>query len=212
MSARIILARHGESTVNVIQLASDDFENSPLTALGISQAQRLMLQVRDEGLVHVYTSPVQRARETGAIVADVLQLPISIELGLEEIRIGIHEGEVGPVSTIRGAMDFHRWLAEEDLSHGYVGGETGRQVAERASVALRAIAARHDGDTVLVISHGGTIAMTVPSMSDNVRLRSLYSRQLHNCSTVIVEADGQNWTCLEWMGVAPDRFLGESVA
>ncbi len=41
MSTRIILARHGESVVNVVGLASDDLEGNPLTYLGQTQAHAL---------------------------------------------------------------------------------------------------------------------------------------------------------------------------
>jgi broad specificity phosphatase PhoE len=206
MTTRIILARHGESTVNVIGLASDDHENNPLTALGEAQAQRLAVSLRGTPITQVYTSPTQRARETGAFVASDLGLPISVEWGMEEIRVGSHAGERAPESVARGVIDFRKWLAEENLAHGYLGGENGLEVATRASAALERIAARHPDETVLVVAHGGSIAMTVPTLCDNISLRSLHARQLGNCDTVVVEADAGSWTCLAWVGVAPEDF------
>jgi len=211
MATRIILARHGESTVNVIMLASDDHENNPLTDLGSSQAADLARRMRDESITRVYTSPTQRARDTGSIVAADLGLPISIEWGLEEIRIGIHEGEIGPASMVRGKVDFHRWFAEEDLTHGYEGGETGHEVSVRTSAALLRIAERHDGETVLVVSHGGAIGMTVPILCANIRLSHLHTRQVTNCATVEVAFDQGAWTCLSWMGTAPEDFSDDDV-
>jgi len=206
MTTRIILARHGESTVNVTALASDDHENNPLTELGRAQARALGESLRGSSVSAVYTSPMQRARETGAAVAAELGLPIAVERGLEEIRVGVHAGERAPESLVRGLVDFRRWLAEEDLSHGYVGGENGFEVVVRASAALRAIVERHPDETVLVVSHGGTISMTVPTLCDNVTLRSLHPRQLGNCDTAEVETDGASWTCVAWVGHAPEDF------
>ncbi len=206
MATRIILARHGESTVNVIQLASDDHENNPLTELGESQAATLAEQLRGSGASQVYTSPTQRARETGAAVADANGLPIAIEWGIEEIRIGIHEGERGQQSIERGTLDFRRWVAEEDLSHGYEGGEDGFEVAARTQAALERIVARHDGETVVVVSHGGAIIMTVPTICANLRARDLYTRQLPNCGVVELVHDDGAWTCATWLGVAPEDF------
>ena len=207
MTTRIILARHGESVVNVVGLASDELEGNPLTYLGQTQAHELARSLRGEGLAAVLTSPVQRARETGAIVATELGLPTSIEWGTEEVRVGVHAGEVAPESVIRGISDFRIWLAEEDLTHGYVGGENGLDVAERCAAALERIANRHPDQTVLVVSHGGAIAFTVPTLCDNITLRSIHDRQLTNCATVVIERDGEDWTCLSWQGVSPETFV-----
>jgi len=210
MATRIILARHGESIVNVVGLASDDTENNPLTELGRTQAASLASSLRDEPLSRVYTSTVERARETGGIVADALGLPIAIEPDIHEILVGIHAGERFPESYERSIVDFRTWLAEEDLSHGYEGGENGLQVAERASRALTRIAERHDGESVLVVSHGGTILFTVSTLCDNIRLRSLYAHQPANCGTVELEyADGA-WTCLAWAGLDPAELDDEA--
>ena len=207
MTTRIILARHGESVVNVVGLASDDLEGNPLTYLGQTQAHELARSLRTEGLTAVVTSPVQRARETGAIVATELNLPVGVEWGTEEVRVGIHAGEVAPASVLRGIDDFRIWLADEDLGHGYVDGESGLDVAQRCGAALERIADRHPDQSVLVVSHGGAIAFTVPTLCDNITLRSIHDRQLTNCATVVIERDGARWSCLSWQGVHPDTFV-----
>lgn len=209
MATRIILARHGESVVNVVGLASDELEGNPLTYLGQTQAHQLARSLRQEGVAAVITSPVQRARETGGIVAAELGLPTSIEWGTEEVRVGIHAGELAPESVVRGIADFRIWLAEEDLTHGYIGGENGFEVAERCSAALERIADRYPDQTVVVVSHGGAIAFTVPTICDNITLRSVHDRQLTNCATVVVERDGEHWTCLSWQGVTPESFVSQ---
>jgi 2,3-bisphosphoglycerate-dependent phosphoglycerate mutase len=203
----IILARHGESVVNVVGLASDDLDGNPLTYLGQMQAHQLARSLRGRQVSAVIASPVQRARETGEIVAAELGLPIWIAWGIEEIRVGVHAGELAPETIRRGLVDFRKWLAEEDLSHGYAGGESAQQVADRCAVALDAIADRHAGQSVLVVSHGGAIAFTVPMICADVTLSSLHDRQLANCSTVVIERDGAGWTCLSWQGVAPESFV-----
>jgi len=208
MTTRIILARHGESVVNVVGLATDELEDNPLTYLGETQAHQLARTSRDESICAVVTSPVQRARQTGEIVAAELGVPVSVEWGLEEVLVGIHAGEVAPESVVRGIADFRIWLLEEDLSHGYVGGENGLEVAERCAAALERIADRYPGQTVLVVSHGGAIAFTVPTLCDNLTLRSVYDRQLTNCSTVVVERDADGWSCVSWQGAAPETFVG----
>jgi probable phosphoglycerate mutase len=210
MRTRLILARHGESTVNVIHLASDDHENNPLTALGLTQAEALASEIAT--ISHVYTSPTQRARETGAVVAERRGVPSSIEWGLEEIRVGVHEGEQGSVALTRGLTDFRRWLAEADLEHGYEGGENGRDVAVRVSDALRRIVAREPGSTVLVVSHGGALALALPMLCQNITYPVLFERQLLNCGVVEVVIDDGVWTCVRWQGIRPENFDIESVA
>jgi broad specificity phosphatase PhoE len=212
MTTRIILARHGESVVNVVGLASDELEGNPLTYLGETQAHQLARASRDESISAVITSPVQRARQTGEIVAAELGVPVRVEWGLEEILVGVHAGEVAPESVVRGIADFRIWLLEEDLTHGYLGGESGLEVVERCAAALERIADRYPDQTVLVVSHGGAIAFTVPTLCDNVTLRSVYTRQLTNCATVVVERDNDGWTCVSWQGAAPATFVGGPAA
>ncbi len=63
-----------------------------LTEQGRGQAERLAEQLGDVKLRGVYSSPLDRARETAKPIAEAAELPVSIRPGLGEIQIGTWEG------------------------------------------------------------------------------------------------------------------------
>ena len=71
----IYIARHGQNEDNVCGILNGH-RNLSLTDLGRQQAQQLARRIKDRGLVFdvVYTSPLDRAFETAAIVATELGL------------------------------------------------------------------------------------------------------------------------------------------
>ena len=95
---RIFMARHGETDWNVerrIQGSTD----IPLNENGIRQAHSLAgyleRQVVGKGgtITHIFTSPLERAKETAEIVGARLRVPVEAVSGLEEMNFGICEGK-----------------------------------------------------------------------------------------------------------------------
>jgi broad specificity phosphatase PhoE len=60
------------------------------------------------------------------------------------------------------------------------GGESARQVAERLAARLAAIAARHAGERVIVVSHGGALTLGLGLLLD--RELSAWRRVMDNCA------------------------------
>src|ERR1700759_35602 len=89
---RIILVRHGETEANRRRCfaLSDDI---PLTDTGRRQARELALRLAREFRPHLLvSSSFLRARETSAIVGEVLQLSPEIAAGLHERDFGCLRG------------------------------------------------------------------------------------------------------------------------
>ena len=169
MTARLILIRHGESMSNVLRIVTSAVEGYPLTERGQGQAAAAAAGLVDQGIVRVYSSAALRASQTAGIVAEALGVPIEVVPGLEEIHVGVHEGRPEVEVTSAGAVsNFERWLSHGDMEHGFEGGETASEAAARVSVPLRDIARRHDGETVVVVSHGGALALALLDLCDNV--------------------------------------------
>ncbi len=91
MTTRLLLVRHGETTLS----AEDRFAGStdvPLGPNGRTQAERLAARLADDPIAAAYCSPMQRTLETARIVARPHALePIPRE-GLREIDHGRWEG------------------------------------------------------------------------------------------------------------------------
>jgi probable phosphoglycerate mutase len=150
----IHLARHGETDWNR-ELRWQGHSDPPLNDRGRGQARSLAASLAGRSLAAVYSSDLRRAAETAEIVAEQLQLPVRVHPGLREIDVGSWEGFTLAELDARVPDAVARWKRTGD--HAWDGGESHEEMAARVLEAIRSIAARHQGDEVLVVSHGGPI-------------------------------------------------------
>jgi phosphoserine phosphatase len=149
----ILLARHGESDWNRDRRWQGHADR-PLTDLGREQARALAERLAATELDAVYSSDLERARETAAIVAEPHQLPVRELSDLREVDVGSWSGLTRAEAEERFPHAFRRWTEGQE---GWDDGETYEQLSERVVGALLAIAARHPRDRVLLVAHGGSI-------------------------------------------------------
>lgn len=201
-SSRILLVRHGQSEGNVARVWTSARGGFPLTELGHEQARAVGATFTGRGVAAVYGSPLVRAQETAAEIAAVLGLQHAELEGVEELHVGIHEGvhddEVGPVAE----QVFGAWWRDNDLSGGFEGGETGLQIAARMRDALDRVADEHPGETAVVVSHGGAMAVGVISLCD-LDAAFVATHLLANCQVVELERADGAWMCTSWAGERP---------
>jgi broad specificity phosphatase PhoE len=134
----------------------DDYEAHPLSERGRAQARVLGERFAELNLAAVYASPIRRARETAEAIASVAGLAIEDEPGVREIAIGAIE-DAGTM-TMRARLEWLAMVAMRDGSWtGIPGTEPSHEVRGRMLRALDAIAARHPGRRVAVVSHAGAI-------------------------------------------------------
>ena len=156
---RLLLVRHGESLGN----AENRFqgrEEYPLTERGLEQARRLADRLRREcGAVDaVYSSPQGRALQTAECVAEALSVDVIPDPRLREYHIGMLTG-----LTMDEARERFPRLQELRARDGEtfvpIPGEEGREaLAQRVGEALDDYRAQYtDGQTVVVVSHGGAL-------------------------------------------------------
>ena len=84
--------RHGETETNVRQLVAGSIDTA-LTALGGRQALEAAAILAHEPITGVYCSPLRRAYDTAAPVAERLKLPVTIVPELAERTWGVLEGQ-----------------------------------------------------------------------------------------------------------------------
>jgi len=174
----VTLVRHGETSANLEGVWHGSIDTA-LTPRGHSQAERVALhlaQTRGDARA-LYASPLARARDTARPIAERLGLVPSLEHDLREYHLGEWEG-ISYATLAREHRLFERMQAEPDWQPG--GGESARQVAERLSRALLAIAARHPGERVIVVSHGGALTLGLGLLLD--RDVSAWRRVMSNCA------------------------------
>lgn len=131
----IYLMRHGESEANVKNLAGTDM---PLSEEGHRQAREAVLP---EGIVSVCSSTLTRARQTAAIVAGRLGLPLGDPIPeFDEIRWGEYDGRVCDEGFVRDYDTDLPALCKR------IGGDDPQ---ERAEAALAALGGLEEGTLVV---------------------------------------------------------------
>jgi 2,3-bisphosphoglycerate-dependent phosphoglycerate mutase len=198
--ARLVLVRHGESEDNTGPFLSSVVPGLSLTPAGLEQARETARSLTHDAVAHVYSSPLRRARETADVLADDLGLRVTEVDELREFSLGVHEGTDRETAMPPVDEMFLGWLLEGSLERRLDGGESGREVVDRFSAAVSDIADTHRGQTVAVVSHGGTLALGATVLCANLRPVFARDHPLDYCDTVVMEWDGDMWRAISWAG------------
>ncbi len=151
--------RHGETDWNRANRTQGSTD-IPLNATGIAQAHDAAELLVGQGITALYCSPLQRARDTAAIVGARLGLQAQVRSELREASFGVHEGEV------MGAW-FAAWVSGDAMPER---GESFAQVYDRAMAAMNAVLA--DGGVPLVVGHGGFFRTVRAAMGFTAAVRT----------------------------------------
>jgi len=149
----ILLARHGETDWNR-EGRFQGHADPPLNRSGRSQAVELSVALMPEELAAVYSSPLQRALETAEVVAAAHGLEVVRLDALREVDVGSWSGLTRAEVEQRFPGQYARWL---DYEQGWEDGESYEEMGKRVVAALFALAAEHEGERVLAVTHGGPI-------------------------------------------------------
>lgn len=152
---KLYLIRHGESKSNRLGYFAGQID-APLTELGREQARCVAEFFRDITPEAVYASDLSRATDTVRPTAQAHGLTVIPEPGLREIHAGDWEGMPFTELPERDPEQFRLW--KTDIGRVcFPNGESVEGAALRAQEALRRLAERHSGQTVLAATHGGII-------------------------------------------------------
>ncbi|HEX6175400.1 MAG TPA: histidine phosphatase family protein [Candidatus Binatia bacterium] len=149
---QIVLLRHGATDWN-LQGRCQGSSDRRLTEVGLRQAEQIAIQLGNETIHAIYSSSLERARQTAALVSRPHNLPVMIEDDVRELDHGQLEGLTFNEIKAKYSDFLTIWrTAPAELQ--IPGGERLADVAERAWRALSRIAQRHQTDqTVVVVSH-----------------------------------------------------------
>src|SRR5947208_2299650 len=155
---RLVLVRHGEASGNreLRYLGSSDVA---LTALGREQARRLARALRRFPLVAIYTSPLVRARETAQAIAAETGLDVDVSADVREGDFGAWEQLTRAEVRARDAQHLAAWEAGADIAPP--AGESLADIRLRVVACTEALAVRHAGETIALVSHVGPIKALV---------------------------------------------------
>jgi probable phosphoglycerate mutase len=156
-ATRIIAVRHGETAWNVDTRIQGHLD-IPLNDTGLWQARQLARALANEPVAAIYTSDLQRARATAQAVADSTSAPLTPERDLRERSFGALEGRTFAEVEIDLPELALRWR-KRDPHFAPEGGESLTLLRERIAHTVHRLAARHPGEQVVLVAHGGVLDM-----------------------------------------------------
>jgi 2,3-bisphosphoglycerate-dependent phosphoglycerate mutase len=155
-ATRIIAVRHGETAWNVDARIQGQLDVG-LNDTGRWQARRVGEALAGEPISAVYSSDLGRAHETAQSIGEATGTPVVAEEGLRERSFGVFEGktfneihETWPDHAQNWRRRIPEWQPPE-------GGESLLQLRERVTRTMESLAARHPGEQIVVVAHGGVL-------------------------------------------------------
>lgn len=193
-ATRLYLIRHGQSGGNVAReegrLAEYD---PPLTRVGLEQARRLGERMARYGVDVIYSSPLQRAYNTGMAIARITGHEIIVIDDLQEINEPLKEGPgvPDPNEPLPAGVthrDIKAKFEADPTWDNLPGSEASAHFRERIVRSIDGIVAGNPGKKVAIACHGGVIQSYVAHI---LGLRSDFPFYCFNASITSVRAQAE---------------------
>jgi probable phosphoglycerate mutase len=159
MKRNILLIRHGQATFNIEHRLPGQLPGIPLTEEGRRQAERTGAALSGLPIGSIITSPLERARDTAALIAQGRDIPIQEDGALADTDVGAWAG-----------MDYNELTKNDPAWKLYVrqtaaappGVESSLDVQARAvRVVERARRAPDLGSYVALVAHADVIKLII---------------------------------------------------
>jgi probable phosphoglycerate mutase len=187
---RVLLMRHAETS------APDRFHGAEsdigLGARGVEQAKALARCLARLRLDVLVSSPMRRALDTAALIAEASGLAVEIVPGLYERRMGALSGASKADHWDTYAQEKDRWIAG-DLSFAHADAEAFAEVRARSVRALRDLVERYPGRTIAVVAHGVLIKIALTSLLDGFGPADFDRIGIDTASVNDLRWDGSRW-------------------
>ena len=154
----VLFVRHGE-TPTTGKLMPGRAPGLHLSDRGKEQAETAAQAIATLKRVDaVYSSPLERARETAAPIATARGLKVKTDKGLLELDIGEWTGE-----ELKRVARLPEWRAVQRYPSGFrfPSGESFVELQTRIVGTIERLVAAHPGGTIVAVSHADTIKAAV---------------------------------------------------
>jgi probable phosphoglycerate mutase len=199
-ACRVLLVRHGETTPvrdGVAVPLLEGQSNPDLDPVGVDEAQRAAERLAKEDIAAIYVTPLARTHQTAAPLADRLGLEPVVEPRLTEVGLGEWEG--GQYRRRVAAQDpIAVRVVEEQRWDVIPGAEHMDRFAARVREGIDAVAAAHPDQTVVVVSHGGTIGQALAEATGSRALA--FGPDNGSISEIVVS--GREWALRRFNDIA----------
>ena len=151
----LYLVRHGQTDWN-LQRRFQSRSDIPLNAEGRRQAHAIRSEFLKRGIrfTRAVSSPLGRAVETANVLVAETGVDVEVCEELVEIDLGQFEGCLEEDLKEKYGAQYDSWRAQMYLEPA-PGGESVRDVADRAAPLMDRLMTDHAGETVLLVGHQG---------------------------------------------------------
>ena len=200
----IWVVRHGETPWNTVRRVQG-WEDIELNEIGISQAQALGRHLAantqsTRPINAIYSSDLKRAHVTANIIGTSLGLKPQIEKGVRERNFGVLQGLIFHTMHEHQPEAAKIW-ASRDPEGVIPEGETLGAFHRRVVQAINEIAARHVGQRVMVVSHGGAMDI-IWRHASQLGLQAERQAPIVNTSVNRISVSETGWKIIDWGDVS----------
>lgn len=151
---QLLLIRHAVNDVMKDKKLAGRMPGVHLNDEGRRQAEAVAERLRQIPINAIYSSPLERTRETAEPLARALDLPVHVRDGLAEVEYGEWTGR-----SLEELSKLDAWKIVQMYPSGmrFPGGETMRGMQARIVNEIEAIAGDHPRDIVAIFSHADVI-------------------------------------------------------
>ncbi|MDQ6653146.1 MAG: histidine phosphatase family protein [Acidobacteriota bacterium] len=159
LTTHLLRIRHGQSQGNA-EGRFGGHTDTPLSPRGRKQAEATARALASENFDAIYSSDLPRAIETASPLAKLTGVSLKTTEALRERSVGVMEG-----LTFEEAAEQHpeqyQALLHRDFEHVLLGGESYRQMLDRASRKFDEVIEQHKGGRIAIFTHTGSICILI---------------------------------------------------
>ncbi len=164
MTTRVVIVRHAQSSYNTERRIQGRSDASVLTEQGREDARKVGAALRNLNFAAIYTSPLQRAKQTAEIIHDCFATapPLTATDKLLEIDLPLWEGLLVQEVKEKFPEDYHCWHNHPNELVMLVPQQQGTRehypvlaLYEQARQFWQEVLTRHSGETILIVGHNG---------------------------------------------------------
>lgn len=154
-----------------------------LSDVGRDEAHRVAERLSALGTVRaVYSSPLERTRETAEVICGRLGMELSLEDGLMDCDVGDWTGL--RLAQLRRSPDWRR-VTQQPSGFRFPNGESFRELENRVGGVVERIVEKHQGEVVVAVSHADPIKVAV-SRALGSPLDLFDRAAIRPCSTTVI--------------------------
>jgi len=200
----IIFLRHGQAENNVKRILAGRTDGVPLTKTGIEQAERIAKYLNPLDISAIYSSPIERAKNTAEIVAENNSLDYQLDDRLTEIDMGKftlmnYDDMFAKYGNV--FLKFYEndpVIAEHEV-------ETFPEVQRRVLGMVDHIIEKHKNENVILVTHMDPIKSMLSTVM-GLKPKTLFELIIANASLTIIKEQDKKFSLSAINAMNIDRY------